>query len=121
MGPYYARVVEDLEKCLPGPAESVSWAGLLLEREVGFETGVQAIDAETVSKEEGARLRKALLFALGCHPDIELRGTIVHALAKHRDPKLKPVFTAELLSMTRHILAASEAMFQVECALDNLD
>jgi len=116
----FLRVVDDLERCLPGRQESVTWAALLIERSRGCDTGLSEFDAIVVTAEQAERLKQALLFALQCHPDVVTRGAIAHALGKLRDPLLKKVFVRELLAMSRLILEASSSLFQVQGALEDI-
>lgn len=113
------RTVTQLQ-CGHAIDSAVADAALLLERASGKKTGLEEFDALKVTAKQAEQVKQALLFALGCHPPMGVRGSIVYALSRTADENLKKLYARELLAMKLAMQETSAAMLQALLALEGL-
>jgi hypothetical protein len=79
------------------------------------------VDASEISEVDSKRIIDSLLECYATTTSHNVRGGILHALGKARDPALVEFFRQQLEEFTKLLLLANRTVFQAMIGLNNLD
>ena len=119
MGQLARRVIADIQK---DDFEDIWIAGdLLYKLKVeNYRSGVDFVDIETITQEEGERLKEALIEAIQRTDNVDILGSLIWTLGKSYDPSFKRLYIEYLIKFVISGEASNHALYQTLIALANI-
>ena len=85
-----------------------------------YQSGVDFIDAESITQEEGRKLKAALVDAIQRTNDVNILSSLLWALGKSYDQSFKQLYAERLIEFVTSLKASELAIYQTLIALDNI-
>jgi hypothetical protein len=85
-----------------------------------YHSGVDFINAEIITQEEGGKLKETLVEAIQRTDNVDILGSLIWTLGKSYDPSFKHLYIEHLIEFVTSGKASNHALYQTLIALENI-